>query len=225
MFNTLSISSWARHALEIAKRSPSGQSTGLLRPPDNVLPEPQLTATAPRSPDGIGEVFVPGAIRRKTTGICQADEPGDVVSVEKVVQIDEAGHGESVVALEERSTRVVLEQRARAGRRVVPRVRGLACHARPPKATQQRTSGMGVPFEPVPAVASDQVLGIVIGTEFVGSLIETMRMASAVLTESVDEQMLPVYDQNWLMQLARELDGFAAALDRGGPPGGDPGSR
>lgn len=84
---------------------------------------------------------------------------------------------------------------------------------------------MGVPFEPVPAVASDQVLGIVIGTEFVGSLIETMRMASAVLTESVDEQMLPVYDQNWLMQLARELDGFAAALDRGGPPGGDPGSR
>lgn len=87
MFNTLSISSWARHALEIAKRSPSGQSTGLLRPPDNVLPEPQLTATAPRSPDGIGEVFVPGAIRRKTTGICQADEPGDVVSVEKVVQI------------------------------------------------------------------------------------------------------------------------------------------
>jgi len=72
---------------------------------------------------------------------------------------------------------------------------------------------MGVPFEPVPTVASDQVLGIVIGTEFVGSLIETMRMASAVLTESVDEQMLPVYDQAWLSKLAETLDRCAGALD------------
>lgn len=118
MFNTLSISSWARYALEIAKRSLSDQSTGLLRPPDNVLPEPELAATAARSPDGFGEVVVPGAIGRQTTGICQADEPGDVVRVEKVVQIDEAGHGESVVALEEPSTGVVLEQRLRAGRGV-----------------------------------------------------------------------------------------------------------
>ena len=92
MFNTLSISSWARHALKIAKRLPSGQSTGLPRPRNDVLPEPELAAPTTRSPHGNGEVVVPGAIRRKTTGIRQPDEPGDVVSVEKVVQIDEAGH-------------------------------------------------------------------------------------------------------------------------------------
>lgn len=137
MFNTVSISSWARHALKIAKRSPSGQSTGLLRPPDNVLPEPQLAAPTSRSPHGIREVVVPGAIGRQTTGIRQPDEPGDVVSVKKVVQIDEAGHDGSVVALEERSTRVVLEQRPRAGRREGPRLRGLACDARPPKASSK----------------------------------------------------------------------------------------
>ena len=75
---------------------------------------------------------------------------------------------------------------------------------------------MGVPFEPVPTVASDQVLGIVIGTEFARSLVETMRMASAVLTESIDEQMLPVYDQVWLSNLAETLDQLAGAL--GLPP-------
>jgi hypothetical protein len=68
---------------------------------------------------------------------------------------------------------------------------------------------MGVPSEPVSAVAADPVLGIVIGIEFAGSLIETMRMASAVFTESVDEQMLPVYDQAWLSSIAESLDGAA----------------
>ncbi len=72
---------------------------------------------------------------------------------------------------------------------------------------------MGVPTEPVPAYASDPVLGIVISAKFAGSLIETMRMASAVLTESVDEHMLPVYDQAWLTRLAETLDGFARTLD------------
>lgn len=72
---------------------------------------------------------------------------------------------------------------------------------------------MGVPSEPVPPFAANPVLGILIGTEFAGSLVETMRMASAVLTESVDEQMLPVYDQAWLSTLAETLDGFARTLD------------
>ena len=71
---------------------------------------------------------------------------------------------------------------------------------------------MGVPSEPVPAFAANPVLGVVIGTEFAGSLIETLRLASAVLTESVDEQMLLVYDQAWLTRLAETLDGFAASL-------------
>lgn len=71
---------------------------------------------------------------------------------------------------------------------------------------------MGVPSEPVPAFASDPVLGIVIGTEFAGSLVQTMRMASAVLTESVDEQMLSVYDQAWLTHLAESLDRSAGVL-------------
>ncbi len=72
---------------------------------------------------------------------------------------------------------------------------------------------MGVPSDLVPAFAADPVLGIVIGTEFARSLVETMRMASAVLTESIDEQMLPVYDQAWLSTLAEQLDRFAGALD------------
>lgn len=72
---------------------------------------------------------------------------------------------------------------------------------------------MGVPSDLVPAFAADPVLGIVIGTEFARSLVETMRMASAVLTESVDEHMLPVYDQAWLTRLAETLDRFAGALD------------
>ena len=72
---------------------------------------------------------------------------------------------------------------------------------------------MGVPTESVPAYASDPVHGIVIGTEFAGSLIKAMRMASAVLTESVDEQMLPVYDQTWLSNLAEQLDRSAGFLE------------
>lgn len=75
---------------------------------------------------------------------------------------------------------------------------------------------MGVPSDLVPAFAADPVLGIVIGTEFARSLVETMRMASAVLTESIDEQMLPVYDQVWLSNLAETLDQLAGAL--GLPP-------
>lgn len=75
---------------------------------------------------------------------------------------------------------------------------------------------MGAPSEAVPAFAADPVLGIVIGTEFARSLVETMRMASAVLTESIDEQMLPVYDQVWLSNLAETLDQLAGAL--GLPP-------
>lgn len=71
---------------------------------------------------------------------------------------------------------------------------------------------MGVPSDLVPAFAADPVLGIVIGTEFARSLVETMRMASAVLTESVDEHMLPVYDQAWLADLAEGLDRHSRAL-------------
>lgn len=71
---------------------------------------------------------------------------------------------------------------------------------------------MGVPSEPVSAFAADPVLGIVIGTEFAGSLVETMRMASAVLTESLDEQMLLVYDQAWLSNLAEKLERVADQL-------------
>lgn len=71
---------------------------------------------------------------------------------------------------------------------------------------------MGVPSEPVPAFAANPVLGVVIGTELAGSLIETLRMASAVLTESVDEQMLPVYDQAWLANIAHSLDRVAEAI-------------
>ena len=74
---------------------------------------------------------------------------------------------------------------------------------------------MGVPSEPVPVFAANPVLGVVIGTEFAGSLIETMRMASAVLTESVDEHMLPVYDQAWLSNLAEQLDRYAGVLNSG----------
>ena len=74
---------------------------------------------------------------------------------------------------------------------------------------------MGVPTESVPAFAADPVLGIVIGTEFAGSLVETMRMVSAVLTESIDEQMLPVYDQAWLANLAEQLDRSASVLNFG----------
>ena len=71
---------------------------------------------------------------------------------------------------------------------------------------------MGVPSEPVPAFGADPVLGIVIGTEFAGSLVETMRMASAVITESLDEQMLLVYDQAWLSNLAEKLERVADQL-------------
>lgn len=71
---------------------------------------------------------------------------------------------------------------------------------------------MGVPTESVPAFAANPVLGIVIGTEFAGSLVETIRMVSAVLTESVDEQMLPVYDQAWLSTLAETLELSARVL-------------
>lgn len=72
---------------------------------------------------------------------------------------------------------------------------------------------MGVPTEPVPEPAAVPVLGIVIGSEFAGSLIETMKMASAVLTESVDEHTLPAYDQVWLADLAAALDRSASLLD------------
>jgi hypothetical protein len=146
MFNTLSISWRARHALEIAKRSSSGQAPGLLRPPDDVLAEPELAAPTARSPHGIGKVVVASAIRRETTGIRQANQLCDVLSVEQVVQVDEAGHDGSVVALEERSTRVVLEQRPRAGRGVDSRLRGLACHARPPKASSKGPQAWASPL-------------------------------------------------------------------------------
>ncbi len=76
---------------------------------------------------------------------------------------------------------------------------------------------MGAPSEAVPAFAADPVLGIVIGTEFARSLVETMRMASAVLTESIDEQMLPVYDQAWLSNLAETLDRSARIIQPSGP--------
>lgn len=108
MFNTKSISSWAWYALEIAKRSSSAQPPGLLRPPDDILSEPHLTPSASRSPDGLGEIVVASSIHRQAIGIRQPDELGDVMSIEQIVQVDEASHDDKVVAISQHPSDVVI---------------------------------------------------------------------------------------------------------------------
>lgn len=55
--------------------------------------------------------------------------------------------------------------------------------------------------------------GAFIDLAVAASWVGMMRMASAVLETSVEEQLLPSFDQAWLAQLASDLDGVAAAIE------------
>ena len=55
--------------------------------------------------------------------------------------------------------------------------------------------------------------GAYISLDVADSWVGMMRMASAVLETSVEEQQLPSFDQTWLGQLAADLDGVASAIE------------